>query len=168
MLNAFSAEQIVDWEISRCEAVFKINLAIFPPQHQLMPATLHKRQGLCSTSGNALFSRSNVLSLRHRCSRSWRYGSTRLQPCCSIKARWCIDIRYGVKLDAVALLQEWVMQIGSQAGLDLSKTQILSGAIGVPESRLVVSTAMPFKLFAVRSTAVPTLKIYKLVRLALI
>ncbi|KAK9905779.1 hypothetical protein WJX75_006109 [Coccomyxa subellipsoidea] len=30
------------------------------------------------------------------------------------------------------------MQIGSQAGLDLSKTQILSGAIGVPESRLVM------------------------------
>ncbi|BDA47699.1 hypothetical protein COCOBI_10-5500 [Coccomyxa sp. Obi] len=30
------------------------------------------------------------------------------------------------------------MQIGSQAGLDSARTQILSGAIGIPESRLVM------------------------------
>ncbi|KAK9837483.1 hypothetical protein WJX81_005889 [Elliptochloris bilobata] len=55
---------------------------------------------------------------------------------CSISARWCIDIRYGVKLDAAALLQDWVRDIGSKAGLGASNAQILSGAVGVPESRL--------------------------------
>ena len=55
----------------------------------------------------------------------------------SIRARWCIDIKYGVKLDAVALLSEWVQNIGSQAGLS-DNVHILSGAVGVPESRLEV------------------------------
>lgn len=53
-----------------------------------------------------------------------------------IRARWCIDIRYGFKLDAVALMQEWVQDIGSQAGLSPSNARINSGAVGVPESRL--------------------------------
>ena len=44
--------------------------------------------------------------------------------------------RYGVKLDAAALLQDWVRDIGSKAGLGLENTNILSGAVGVPESRL--------------------------------
>jgi len=46
------------------------------------------------------------------------------------------DGRYGVKLDAAALLQDWVRDIGSRAGLAEHNSQILSGAIGVPESRL--------------------------------
>ena len=41
-----------------------------------------------------------------------------------------------MKLDAVALVQDWVRDVGSQAGLTASNAQILSGAVGVPESRL--------------------------------
>lgn len=39
-------------------------------------------------------------------------------------------------MDAVALVQEWVRTIGSQAGLTPSNTAINSGSVGVPESRL--------------------------------
>ncbi|KAK9802847.1 hypothetical protein WJX73_007310 [Symbiochloris irregularis] len=48
------------------------------------------------------------------------------------------DVKYGVKLEAVALLQEWVRDIGSQAGLQSSpeNARIFSGSVGVPESRL--------------------------------
>ncbi|KAL4545020.1 hypothetical protein Ndes2526B_g02139 [Nannochloris sp. 'desiccata'] len=41
----------------------------------------------------------------------------RLVTTCAIKARWCLDIKYGAKMEAVALLQEWVREIGSIAGL---------------------------------------------------
>lgn len=44
--------------------------------------------------------------------------------------------RYGRKLEAVALLQEWCRDIGSEAGLDPTNTQLYSGAVGVKESRL--------------------------------
>ena len=47
--------------------------------------------------------------------------------------------RYGKKLDAVDLLQEWVREIGSTAGLSGENTSINSGSIGSPESRLEVS-----------------------------
>lgn len=49
--------------------------------------------------------------------------------------------RYGVKLEAVALLQEWIRDIGSVAGLQASpeNVRIFSGSVGVPESRLEVS-----------------------------
>ncbi len=39
-------------------------------------------------------------------------------------------------MDAVALLQEWVRDIGSRAGLGPSNAAIASGSVGVPESRL--------------------------------
>lgn len=39
-------------------------------------------------------------------------------------------------MEAIGLLQEWVQNIGSQAGLTAQNTTILSGAIGAPESRL--------------------------------
>lgn len=48
-------------------------------------------------------------------------------------------LRYGMKMEAIALLEEWVQSIGSQAGLTGQNTRILSGAIGVPESRLEAS-----------------------------
>ena len=66
-----------------------------------------------------------------------RSRCARLTVQASIRARWCIDIKYGVKLDAVALLSEWVQNIGSQAGLS-DNVHILSGAVGVPESRIEV------------------------------
>lgn len=43
-----------------------------------------------------------------------------------------------MKLDAVELLQEWVADIGAQAGLTPFNATISSGAVGVPESRLEV------------------------------
>ncbi len=39
-------------------------------------------------------------------------------------------------MEAIGLLQEWVQDIGSQAGLIANNTTILSGAVGAPESRL--------------------------------
>lgn len=50
-----------------------------------------------------------------------------------------LQCRYGVKVEAVSLLQEWVRDIGSQAGLTAFNTQINSGSLGVPESRMEVS-----------------------------
>ena len=49
-----------------------------------------------------------------------------------------VRCRYGVKVGAVALLQEWVRDIGSHAGLTAFNTQINSGSLGVPESRMEV------------------------------
>lgn len=39
-------------------------------------------------------------------------------------------------MEALALLQEWVRDVGSQAGFTAQNTRIFSGAIGSPESRL--------------------------------
>ena len=47
--------------------------------------------------------------------------------------------RYGVKMDAISLVQDWVRDVGSQAGLSAANAQILSGAVGIPESRLEVT-----------------------------
>ncbi|KAL0045455.1 hypothetical protein WJX82_007122 [Trebouxia sp. C0006] len=84
-----------------------------------------------------LYTWSRCKALRRRISTPT--GATRSSYCtptCSIKARWCIDIKYGVKMEAIGLLQEWVQDIGSQAGLIANNTTILSGAVGAPESRL--------------------------------
>jgi hypothetical protein len=48
--------------------------------------------------------------------------------------------RYGCKQEATILMQEWVRDVGSQAGLSAANTRLSSGAIGVSESRLEVST----------------------------
>jgi hypothetical protein len=50
--------------------------------------------------------------------------------------------RYGMKLDAVVLLQEWVRDVGGRAGLSESNARIGSGAVGLPESRLEVCPHM--------------------------
>lgn len=44
--------------------------------------------------------------------------------------------RYGVKLEAVQLVREWVSEIASCASGGLQRADIMSGAIGAPESRL--------------------------------
>jgi hypothetical protein len=46
-----------------------------------------------------------------------------------------------MKMDAVALLQEWVRDVGCKAGLTSSNTRLSSGAVGIPESRLEVHSA---------------------------
>eukprot|EP00884_Botryococcus_braunii_P007491 jgi/Botrbrau1/16743/Bobra.0277s0001.1 len=79
-----------------------------------------------------------TISVQNHCfkSGSSHRQSCRLIPVCSVRARWSIDIRYGMKMDAVALLQEWVRDVGSKAGLSSSNTRLSSGAVGIPESRL--------------------------------
>uniref|UniRef100_A0A383VMF5 Uncharacterized protein n=1 Tax=Tetradesmus obliquus TaxID=3088 RepID=A0A383VMF5_TETOB len=54
----------------------------------------------------------------------------------TVHARWCLDVRYGCKTEATALLQEWVATVGSKAGLTAANTRLASGCLGVPESRL--------------------------------
>jgi len=65
-----------------------------------------------------------------RCFSTWRRKSGNIH-----------YVRFGVKTEALALLQEWVRDVGSHAGLNGSNTRIMSGAIGCPESRLEVRTA---------------------------
>lgn len=43
-------------------------------------------------------------------------------------------------MEAITLLEEWVQSVGSQAGLTGQNATILSGAVGVPESRLEASS----------------------------
>lgn len=56
--------------------------------------------------------------------------------CAAFKARYSLDVKFGNKLDAVALLQEWVQDVGSVAGLTPQNTQLHTGSIGAPESTL--------------------------------
>ncbi|PRW33051.1 hypothetical protein C2E21_8037 [Chlorella sorokiniana] len=63
-------------------------------------------------------------------------GLRRLQTCSAFIARWQLDVRFGGKADAVQLLQEWVQQIGSEAGLTPDNTSLSTGSIGAPESTL--------------------------------
>eukprot|EP00887_Chlorella_sp_A99_P007271 scaffold2.g7271.t1 len=50
---------------------------------------------------------------------------------------------YGAKMEAVALLQEWVRDIGSRAGCTAANTRLNSGSVGAPESRLELEVEMP-------------------------
>mmetsp|Transcript_19768 Transcript_19768/g.54909 ORF Transcript_19768/g.54909 Transcript_19768/m.54909 type:complete len:273 (-) Transcript_19768:41-859(-) len=68
------------------------------------------------------------------CSRT--SNSCRIVQTSALKARWRFDVRFGRKREAVQLLQEWVRDVGSQAGLTASNTGITTGAVGAPESRL--------------------------------
>ncbi len=47
--------------------------------------------------------------------------------------------RYGVKMEAITLVQDWIQSVGSVAGLRQSNTNLHSGAVGAAESRLEVS-----------------------------
>lgn len=55
-------------------------------------------------------------------------------------------------MDAVALLSEWVQNIGSQAGLT-DNVHILSGAVGVPESRLEVHLGLTAMIAALHAAS---------------
>ena len=41
-------------------------------------------------------------------------------------------------MDAVALLQEWIVEVGSTAGLTPQNTSLATGSVGAPESTLEV------------------------------
>lgn len=49
-------------------------------------------------------------------------------------ARWQIDARFGHKQDVIELMREWERDIGSKAGLDLSKSTVSTGSIGTLEA----------------------------------
>ncbi|PSC76447.1 sorbosone dehydrogenase [Micractinium conductrix] len=51
-------------------------------------------------------------------------------------ARWTLDVKFGNKSDAVSLVQEWVRDVGSVAGLTPQNTTLSTGSIGAPESTL--------------------------------
>eukprot|EP00798_Chlamydomonas_sp_ICE-L_P030575 gene30575-35593_t len=91
-------------------------------------------------AARAQTSRPRPLSYRHAS------RSLALRVSCSVLARWTFDARYGHKAEATSLLQDWVKDVGSKAGLSTSNTRLSSGAIGAPEARLemeveLVSTA---------------------------
>ncbi|XZG70722.1 hypothetical protein ACTSKR_02355 [Chitinibacteraceae bacterium HSL-7] len=52
-------------------------------------------------------------------------------------ARWTVDVRFGHKAEAVALMQQWLQDIGSQIGWSAANTRMLSGSVGAPESQIV-------------------------------
>eukprot|EP01025_Chloroclados_australasicus_P044086 TRINITY_DN474_c2_g1_i4.p1 TRINITY_DN474_c2_g1~~TRINITY_DN474_c2_g1_i4.p1 ORF type:complete len:231 (+),score=23.25 TRINITY_DN474_c2_g1_i4:30-722(+) len=60
---------------------------------------------------------------------------------CSIKARWCIDVKFGFKGQALESVTDWVQTIGQKAGLSEDNTTIQNGAVGVPESRIELEVA---------------------------
>ncbi|KAL6782696.1 hypothetical protein ACKKBG_A07770 [Auxenochlorella protothecoides x Auxenochlorella symbiontica] len=66
-----------------------------------------------------------------------------VSPVCGLRCRWLFDVKYGSKQEALAHIQEWILTIGQEAGLRLSDARILSGAVGVPESRIELELDMP-------------------------
>mmetsp|Transcript_9452 Transcript_9452/g.23997 ORF Transcript_9452/g.23997 Transcript_9452/m.23997 type:complete len:264 (-) Transcript_9452:568-1359(-) len=63
-------------------------------------------------------------------------ATRRVRTHCALKARWSFDVRFGRKTEATKLLQQWIREIGTVAGLKPGHVCIRSGAIGAPESRL--------------------------------
>lgn len=53
-------------------------------------------------------------------------------------ARWKCDAVFGRKNEALALLRDWISQIGSQTDLDMSTSRITTGSVGARESRIEV------------------------------
>ncbi|EFN51270.1 hypothetical protein CHLNCDRAFT_55227 [Chlorella variabilis] len=53
-----------------------------------------------------------------------------------VATRWSLDVKFGGKMEAVMLLQEWVSTVGAAAGLTPANTSLGTGSIGAPESTL--------------------------------
>ncbi|GFR41491.1 hypothetical protein Agub_g2182 [Astrephomene gubernaculifera] len=58
-------------------------------------------------------------------------------------AAYRADVQYGYKQTVTALLQEWVADVGSRAGLTQANTRLSSGSVGVAESRLELEVTFP-------------------------
>lgn len=52
-------------------------------------------------------------------------------------ARWNIDARFGQKQKVIDSLQAWNRDIGAQIGWTGDKVRIITGSVGVAESRVV-------------------------------
>lgn len=48
-------------------------------------------------------------------------------------ARWQFTARFGRKQEAIDLIKEWNDQIGAQTNIDMSKSRLTSGSVGVSE-----------------------------------
>lgn len=51
-------------------------------------------------------------------------------------ARWQIDARFGHKQQAIELMKEWERDIGSKAGIDMTRSVISTGSIGALEATI--------------------------------
>ena len=48
-------------------------------------------------------------------------------------ARWQFTAKFGRKQEAIDLIEEWNQQIGAQTNIDVSKSRIVTGSVGVSE-----------------------------------
>jgi hypothetical protein len=55
-------------------------------------------------------------------------------------ARWCIETKFGHKEAALMACKRWQEEIGERVGMKRSNTRVLTGSIGVSESRLEFDT----------------------------
>ena len=51
-------------------------------------------------------------------------------------ARWSIDAKFGDKQSVIDAMQRWLREIGPQAGVDASRTRLLTGSVGALESTI--------------------------------
>lgn len=51
-------------------------------------------------------------------------------------ARWSMDAKFGDKQSVIDAMQSWLREIGPQAGLDASRTRLLTGSVGALESTI--------------------------------
>lgn len=51
-------------------------------------------------------------------------------------ARWQIDAKFGHKQTVLEMMRQWEREIGSQAGIDDLKFQIMTGSIGAREATI--------------------------------
>ncbi|KAG1665774.1 hypothetical protein FOA52_002869 [Chlamydomonas sp. UWO 241] len=59
-----------------------------------------------------------------------------------IAANYCVCDVYGCKAEATLLLQEWVRDVGSVAGLNAANTKLATGAVGVSEARMELEVTL--------------------------
>ena len=48
-------------------------------------------------------------------------------------ARWQFTAKFGYKDKAIALIEEWNVEIGSQTNVDAASSRIITGSVGVSE-----------------------------------
>ncbi len=57
-------------------------------------------------------------------------------------ARWSVEVRFGRKEAALALMRRWWEEIAPAIGWSRQQARLLSGSLGVPESRVEVEIAL--------------------------
>src|SRR4051812_21053372 len=57
-------------------------------------------------------------------------------------ARWIIEAKFGHKDEAITVCKRWEAEVGGRLGLKFNQ-RVLTGSIGVSESRLELETQVP-------------------------